>query len=198
MSTKMPTLQTFMTPADEAVFSDLLKAHIPRVKFIDSYIWSAPIPPAYDSMTECCGQPFSNIVIIDESICSVERYTHEFVGAHPGGSGYIGGNVGPGMIQFLRSHEAKYAPGCLRDGRLAASYDSDSEPDMDAFVKSVWKIFKKFALKTYLVNRETEVVSEKPETRFFSGPDAAAKYNGSNGKYLTNNALVYFVAQSSK
>ncbi len=194
----MPTLQTFMTPADEAVFSDLLKAHIPRVKFIDSYIWSSPIPPAYDSMTACCGQPFSNIVIIDESICSVDRYTHEFVGAHPGGSGYIGGKVGPGMIQFLRSHEAQYAPGCLRDGRVAASYDSDTEPDTDAFVKTVWKVLKKFSHKTFLVNRETGVINEKPEARFFAGPDAAAKFDGTDGHYLTNNAFVYFLARPSR
>ncbi|WP_407972031.1 hypothetical protein ACJ51O_31025 [Burkholderia pyrrocinia] len=198
MTNKMPTLQTFMTAVDEAVFSDLLKAHIPSVKFIDSFLWSSPVPPVHDSMAECHGHPFSNIVILDEAICTVERYAREFVGPHPGGGSYMGGNVGPGMIQFLRSREADYAPGSLRDGRLAASYDPNAEPAMDAFVKTVWKIFKKFAAKTYLVNRETGVVSEKPETRFFAGPDAAAKFNGSNGSYLTNNAFVYFVAQSSK
>ena len=198
MTTKMPTLQTFMTPVDEAAFSDLLKAQIPQVKFIDSYIWSSPVPPAYDSMTECNGQPFSDIVILDESICSVERYAREFVGARPGGIGYFGGNVGPGMIQFLRSHEADYAPGCLRDGRLAASYNPDAEPDMDAFVKTVWKVFKKFAHKTFVVNRETGVVNEKPEARFFAGPDAAAKFDGMDGHYLTNNAFFYLVAQPSK
>ncbi|MBN3794298.1 hypothetical protein G3N99_04740 [Burkholderia sp. Ac-20392] len=198
MTNKMPTLQTFMTAADETVFSELLKAHIPSVKFIDSFLWSSPVPPVHDNMAECHGHPFSNVVIIDESICTVERYAREYVAPHPGGGSYMGGNVGPGMIQFLRSRDADYAPGSLRDGRLAASYDPSAEPKMDAFVKVVWKIFKKFALKTYLVNRETGVVSEKPETRFFSGPDAAAKFNGSNESYLTNNALVYFVAQSSK
>ncbi|KVQ28473.1 hypothetical protein WK01_16115 [Burkholderia cepacia] len=198
MTTKMPTVQTFMTDVDEAVFSGLLKAHIPSVKFIDSFLWSSSVPPAHDSMAECRGHPFSNVVILDGTICTVERYAREFVGPHPGGGSYIGGNVGPGMIQFLRSREADYASGSLRDGRMTASYDPSAEPAVDAFVKVVWKIFKKFAQKTYLVNCETGVVSEKPETRFFAWPDAAAKFNGSNGSYLTNSAFVYFVAESVK
>ncbi|VWB70678.1 hypothetical protein BLA6993_03322 [Burkholderia lata] len=198
MTIKMQTLQTFMTSVDEAVFSDLLKAHIPHVKLIDSYIWSSPIPPVHDSMAECHGQPFSDVVILDEAICTVERYTREFVAPHPGGSGYIGSMEGPRAIQFLRSHEAKYAPGSLRDGRLAASYDPETDEATDEFVKTVWKIFKKFAVKTYLIDRETGAVREKPETRFFAGPDAAAMFDGSNANYLTNNTLAYFVAKSSK
>ncbi|WP_075123139.1 hypothetical protein [Burkholderia paludis] len=198
MTAKMPTLQTFMTSIDEEVFSDLLKVHIPRVKFIDSYIWDSPVPPVYDSMSECQGQPFSDIVILDEAICTVERYKREFVAPHPGGSGYIGSMEGPGAIQFLRSHEAKYAPGSLRDGRLAASYAPDVDQATDEFVKTVWRVFKKFALKTFLLDRETGTVRENPETRFFAGPNAAAMFDGSNGNYLTNNTLAYFVAKSSK
>ncbi len=198
LAIKMPTLQIFMTIADESVFSDLLKVHIPSVKFVDSFLWSSPIPPVYDSMVECCGHPFSNVVIIDETICTVERYTREFVGPHPGGGSYLGGNVGPGMIQLQRSRKADYAPGSLRDGRLAASYDPNAEQAMDVFVKTVWKVFKKFAYKTYLVDRATGTVSENAEPRFFAGPDAAVQFSGSNGNYLTNNAFAYFVARSSK
>ncbi|WP_240202634.1 MULTISPECIES: hypothetical protein [Burkholderia] len=194
----MPTLQTFMTRVDEAVFSDLLRAHIPHVKFIDSYIWNSPVPPVHHSMSECSGQPFSDVVILDEAICTVERYTHEFVAPHPSGSGYIGSMEGPGAIQFLRSREAKYAPGSLRDGRLAASYDPELDEATDRFVKMVWKIFKKFAMKTFLIDRETGAVRGKPETRFFAGPDAAVMFDGSKGNYLTNNTLAYFVAKSSK
>ncbi|QVN21007.1 hypothetical protein [Burkholderia pyrrocinia] len=198
MTTKMPTLQTFMTNADEAAFSDFLKTHIPSVKFIDSYIWNSPVPPAYNSMTECHGQPFSNIVIINEEICSVERYAREFIAPHPGGSGYMGSMEGPGAIQFLRSREADYAPECLRDGRLAASYDPAIDPATDVFVKMTWNVFKKFAHKTFVVNRETGVVNEKPESRFFAEPDAAAKFDGMHGHYLTNNAFFYLVAKSPK
>ncbi|WP_155630518.1 hypothetical protein [Burkholderia cepacia] len=128
----------------------------------------------------------------------MERYTREFVSPHPGESGYIGSMEGPGAIQFLRSHEAKYAPGSLRDGRLAASYDPDLDPATDEFVKTVWRIFKKFSLKTFLLDRETGTVIERPEIRFFAGPNAAAMFDGSIGNYLTNNTLAYFVAKSSK
>ncbi|HDR9483819.1 hypothetical protein BLA13014_00734 [Burkholderia aenigmatica] len=198
MIAKMPTLQTFMTRVDEAAFSDLLRAHIPHVKFIDSYIWNSRVPPVHHSMSECSGQLFSDVVILDEAICTVERYTREFVAPHPSGSGYIGSMEGPGAIQFLRSREAKYAPGSLRDGRLAASYDPKFDETTDRFVKTVWKIFKKFSMKTFLIDRETGAVRDKPETRFFAGPDAAVMFDGSKGNYLTNNTLAYFVAKSSK
>ena len=198
LTTKVSTFQIFMTSVDEEVFSDLLKSHIHCIKFIDSYIWNSPVPPVHDSMSECYGQPFSDIVILDEAICTVERYTREFVSPHPGGSGYIGSMEGPGAIQFLRSHEAKYAPGSLRDGRLVASYDPDLDPATDELVKTVWRVFKQFSLKTFLLDRETGTVRERPETRFFAGPNAAAMFDGSNGNYLTNNTLAYFVAKSSK
>lgn len=81
---------------------------------------------------------------------------------------------------------------------MAASYDPEVDPATATFVKMVWKLFKEFSCKTLLVNRETGEVNEKPEKRFFAGPDAAKRFDGSNGHYLTNNAFVYFVAQSSK
>lgn len=43
------------------------------------------------------------------------------------------------MIQFLRSREADYARGSLRDGRLAASYDPNADQAMDVFIKTVWE-----------------------------------------------------------
>lgn len=55
LTTKVPTFQVFMTSVDEEVFYGLLKAHIPFVKFIDSYIWNSPVPPVHDSMSECRG-----------------------------------------------------------------------------------------------------------------------------------------------
>ncbi|CAB3962286.1 MULTISPECIES: hypothetical protein [Burkholderia] len=66
------------------------------------------------------------------------------------------------------------------------------------FVEPVWKVLKKFSHKTFVVNRETGVTNEKPEIRFFSGPDAAAKFDGTDGHYLTNNAFFYLLAQPSK
>lgn len=197
MANKMPTIQTFMTDFDERKFSEILRGSIPTVKFVDSFIWKSSIPPVYDNMDQCRGQEFSNIVIIDESVCSVDRYAREFVVPHPSGSGYIGSMEGPGAIQFLRSREADYAPGCLRDGRLAASYDPDLDPATDVFVKTVWKLFKKFARKTYVIDPKTGVVNEKPEARFLAGPDAAEKFTGIDGHYLTNNAFLYLVAQHS-
>ena len=97
---------------------------------------------------------------------SVERYAREFIAPHPDGAGYMGSIEGPEAIQFLRSREADYAPGCLRDGRFAASYDPGIDPATDAFVKMTWNVFKKFAHRTFVVNRETGLVNEKREPRF--------------------------------
>lgn len=118
MTIELPALQTFITDVDEAAFSDLLKSHFPRIKFIDSYIWNSPIPPVHDSMSACHGRAFSDVVIINEAICTVDRYAREFVVVHPSGSDYMGSMEGPGAIQFLRSKKANYAPGCLQDGRI--------------------------------------------------------------------------------
>ncbi|WP_407972034.1 hypothetical protein ACJ51O_31040 [Burkholderia pyrrocinia] len=84
-----------MTSVDEAALSDLLRMYIPRIKFIDSFLWGSSAPPVYDAMVECHGHPFSNIVIIDEAICTVERYAREFVGSHTGGGSYMGGMLDP-------------------------------------------------------------------------------------------------------
>lgn len=195
MTSKVLSIETFLTSIDEHTFSMLLKEHVPKVKFIESFVWNTPNPPVYDSMAECCNNKFSDVVIIDTSIVSIEEYKNTRIIPHPSGQGYMGSNVGNGVIQFLRSRLGRYVENCLGNGRLAASYNSEYQPKTDQFVKTVWKLVRKNALKVYLIDRETGKVSEKPESRFFAFPDAAAKFNGTNGQYLTCGALTFFVAK---
>ena len=103
--------------------------------------------------------------------------------------------VGEGLVRFSCSELADYDTESLRNGRITASYDEVKEPETDKFVKAVWKIFKKGAKKVYLINRETGQIADKPETRFFAWPNAAKKFNGQDGHYLTNHAFAYFVAK---
>ena len=192
---KLPALEIFMTAMDAVEFSKVLKDQIQSVKFITQYIWPDLNIPISDVLDMEIAKNI-NFCIINTDILSIEDYKKKYVIHYPE-SNYDGSMVGEGLIGFSCSELADYAPGSLRDGQLIASYDVVKQPETDKFVKAVWKIFKKGAKKVYLINRETGQIADKPETRFFAWPDAAKKYNGENGHYLTNHAFAYFVAKDS-
>lgn len=192
---KLPALEIFMTAVDAVEFSKVLKDQIESVKFITQYIWPDLNIPISDVLDMEIAKNI-NFCIINTDILSIEDYKKKYVIHYPE-SNYDGSMVGEGLIGFSCSELADYAPGSLRDGQLIASYDVVKQPETDKFVKAVWKIFKKGAKKVYLINRETGQIADKPETRFFAWPDAAKKYNGENGHYLTNHAFAYFVAKDS-
>lgn len=192
---KLPALEIFMTAVDAVEFSKILKDQIESVKFITQYIWPDLNIPISDVLDMEIAKNI-NFCIINTDILSIEDYKKKYVIHYPE-SNYDGSMVGEGLIGFSCSELADYAPGSLRDGQLIASYDVVKQPETDKFVKAVWKIFKKGAKKVYLINRETGQIADKPETRFFAWPDAAKKYNGENGHYLTNHAFAYFVAKDS-
>ena len=190
---KLPALEIFMTAVDAVEFSKVLKDQIESVKFITQYIWPDLNIPISDVLDMEIAKNI-NFSIINTDILSIERYKKECVTHYPG-CGYNGDIAGEGLVRFSCSKLAGYAPGSLRNGRLTATYDLVKEPETDKFVKAVWKIFKKGAKKVYLINRETGQIADKPETRFFAWPDAAKKFNGEDGHYLTNHAFAYFVAK---
>jgi hypothetical protein len=139
----------------------LARINIPSVKFIKQDIWPDRNIPVFDRLDVEVAEN-SDFSIIDTNLLSIERFKNEYVAPHPVGSGYMGGWVGEGLIQFLGSSNASYAPDCLRNGRLAASYDPIEDPETDKFVKMVWKLFKKGAKKLYFIDRETGKIREKP------------------------------------
>ena len=190
---KLPALEIFMTAVDAVEFSKVLKDQIQSVKFITQYIWpdlNIPISDVLD-MDIAKNIDFS---IINTDILSIEDYKKKYVTHYPGHC-FNGAVAGDGIVYFACSRIPGYAPGSLRNGQLTATYDLLKQPKTDKFVKAVWKIFKKGAKKVYLINRETGQIADKPETRFFAWPDAAKKFNGENGHYLTNHAFAYFVAK---
>lgn len=205
MANKMSVIETFMTLTDEDNFSRLLRKELPEVGFIDIFNWSAADPVFRDSLANCNGfskslelpisKQASYAAILHTGIVSIEEYKEVLVSPHPTGIGYEGVIIGSGLIQFIGAAEADFAENCLQNGRLAASYDSDFDKKTAEFVKVVWKVFKKNAVRLYWVNQETGELNEKPESRFFAWPDAAEKYDGSHGNYLANHAFAYFVAK---
>ncbi|MBI0037826.1 hypothetical protein H3T61_06265 [Gilliamella sp. B14384H2] len=190
---KLPALEIFMTAVDAVEFSKFLKDQIESVKFITQYRWPDLNIPISDVLDIEIAKNI-DFSIINTDILSIEDYKKKYVIHYPGAN-YDGAMVGEGLVRFSCSTMAGYAPGSLMNGRLTASYDVVKQPETDKFVKAVWKIFKKGAKKVYLINRETGQIADKPETRFFAWPDAAKKFNGENGHYLTNHAFAYFVAK---
>ena len=190
---KLPALEIFMTAVDAVEFSKVLKDQIESVKFITQYRWPDLNIPISDVLDIEIAKNI-DFSIINTDILSIEDYKKKYVIHYPGAN-YDGAMVGEGLVRFSCSTMAGYAPGSLMNGRLTASYDVVKQPETDKFVKAVWKIFKKGAKKVYLINRETGQIADKPETRFFAWPNAAKKFNGENGHYLTNHAFAYFVAK---
>lgn len=194
MTSKLKSMKIFMTDSDEILFTNLLKEQRPQIKFIEYFVWNTPNPPVYDSLAECCNNKSSYVIIIDTSIVSVDEYKEKRIFPHPAGEGYLGSQVGEGLIQFLHSREGSYVSNCLGNGTLAASYNSEYQPETDIFVKTVWKTIKKNALKVYALDKEKGSIADKPEG-FYAFPDAATKYNGTHDKYLTSSALHFCIAR---
>ena len=191
---KLPTLQIFMTAVDVVEFSKVLKDQIESVKFITQGIWPDRNIPIFDILDMETAKNI-HFCIINTDILSIENYKKNYVGHYPNSTDYRNAVVGEGLVGFSCSRIADYNISSLMNGWLTASYDLLEEPETDKFVKAVWKIYKKGAKKVYLINRETGQIEDKPETRFFAWPDAAKKFNGENGHYLTNHAFAYFVAK---
>ncbi|MEQ4624047.1 hypothetical protein [Providencia manganoxydans] len=193
---KMPTIQVFMTKKDEDNFSRLLKDSINGIEFIDIYNWNTNSPQVRESLSLCYEKVFSAAAILNTNITSLDDYKDNYVFRNQSDNGYTGSFVGKGLIQFLHSKDGECVEGCLKDGRLSASYNPTEDPETDAFVKAVWKIFKKGAKKVYAINRETgELYRDKPETRYFAWPDAAKIYDGTDGRYLTATAFNFYIAK---
>lgn len=194
MPNRTPTLLAFMTKSDEEQFSQRLSALFPDVTFIDSGDWQEPVPQLKNSLSEC-GSSSPQHAIWNRSILDGSEYRKSYVFRVLGSNAHFGATVGPGLIQYLPSRMADYDPPCLRHGRLSASYDPKADPRTDQFVKTAFRVLKKGAKKVYLVDRATGKISQRPEAGLIALPDAAKRFNGENGRYLTHHAHAFFVAE---
>lgn len=187
----MAQLLLFMTPADEREYSAQLRTRFPQLAFIDGALWQALPPPVTHDIADGSSMI---VLLLNQAIVSFEEYTGRFTKPHPSGSGYMGGQVGPGLVQFWKSTNPKAAPTHLQNGRVAASYDS-SESETDAFVKAVWSITRKGARQVFAIDRATGAISDRPDPKFLAWPDAAERYNGEGERYLAHTVAHFFVAR---
>lgn len=197
---KMSQLRPFMTENDEEEFSVLLRLNFPEIKFICNSVWKTPEPPIRHLINQCeiWNGRRPNVILLNESILSLDNYKHKYIREHLGGGGYYqGAAIGKGMIQFFPSEYDYYAEGCLSDGSLSSSYIPGEEPETGNYIKLVWKLFKSRAIRVYQINRETGEVSSKPDSGLYAWPDAASKFDGKNNHYLAASALDFFIPATS-
>lgn len=197
---KMSQIRSFMTEKDEEDFSVLLRAHIPEIKFICDFVWKSPEPPIRYLINQCeiWNGRRPNVILLNESILSLDKYKREYIREHLGGGGYYqGATIGEGMIQFEPSEYDYYAKGCLSCGGLVSSYRSEETPETGKYIKLVWKLFKSRAIRVYQINRETGEVSSKSDSGLYAWPDAASKFDGKDNHYLAASALDFFIPATS-
>src|SRR5260221_12096490 len=116
MATKMPTIETFMTKEDERSFSKLITERFPDVTIIDKFIWPTPVPVVHGSIADCSS---SSVAILKTGITSLDFFSKNWIRRREESNGYEGAGIGPGIIEYLRSEDADYDPGSLRNGRLS-------------------------------------------------------------------------------
>lgn len=195
MPIKMPTLLTFFTKSDEEHFSRKLSALLPDVAFIDIGDWQSTTPQLKESLSDCDGSSPQH-AIWNRSILDESEYRRKFVFPELNGKSYFGATVGPGLIQYIPSQVAGYDPSCLRHGRFSASYDPKADPATDQFVKTAFQLLRNGGKKVHWVDRGTgQKISERPAAGFIAWPDAASRFNGEDGKYLTHHAQAFLVPE---
>jgi hypothetical protein len=194
MTMKLPQIQTFMVQEDEREFSKAIRNMLPGIVFADQLFLKNPSDlNIHDSISDC-SSPIG-VTLLNTQILSLEDFSRKYVLKNKWHDYYEVEPVGHGLIQYLRSQTCDFKHQGLSNGRLAASYDLEKQPEMDFYVKSVFKIFKKTAVKLYYLNPETWQINEKPETRFFAWPGAIKHYDGVDGKYLIGHAQAYFTSR---
>ncbi|HEY0035516.1 MAG TPA: hypothetical protein VGB66_02450 [Longimicrobium sp.] len=190
MQSKMGQILTFMTVTDERNFSLRLKERFPKITFVDSPIWDTLPPPTKPTIADCAS---TMVVVLNEEFVSFAEYCSRMVVRHPSGQGYMGAQVGSGLIQCLRPGVVQNGT-YLKDGRLAFSYPK-SDAEMAEFVKGVWGILRKGGRKVYQTYPATGTTNDKPVAGLIAWPDAAARFNGDDGRYLIQAAETFLVAR---
>jgi hypothetical protein len=196
MSLKMPTIQTFMIEEDERKFSEIIKENFPEVVFVDIYHWPDPEPRIYDSIADCSSS--ISVALLNTNIVTIEEYRSRYVMKSKWHDYYEAMNIGCGLIQYLRSRPWNQNHNGLQDGRLAASYDPDKRPKTDAYVKAIYKLFRKGGVKLYFMNPETWEIQKKPNAKFFAWPEAVKQYDCVNEQFLINNNFAYLTSKHER
>jgi len=187
----MPIIHTFMTEADERAFSQALLDRHPDVMIMDALPWQTRWPVIRASIAECSS---SSVFLLKTEIKSIDFYVDNWIGRRGGSDGYGFQGMGflPGLIEIQRSMKDGPDPASLMDGWLSATFD-DGDCQTEAYLRDVRDLLRRDAVQLFLLDIATGACSDRPERTFLAWPDAAKRYDGSNGCHLKTPAGACFL-----
>lgn len=151
----------FFTPADEEMFSELIRQQVPDLCWLDGSKWPSPEPPVRKSPSECQ----KNVIYlwspsVHRKLMSKERPS--------------GGFQGPGNVVVVMLDRCGMRDGFLQNGAVNIGYDEE-DIGMAEFVKVIWKALrsmKSATLTSYDPSGETALHSGISDC--IVGPDATS------------------------
>lgn len=180
-----------MTREDERAFSRLLLDRLPDVVIIDGDVFPTAEPVIRASIAECSSL---TVCLLKTDILSVDFCRQHWIKRREESGDYVFSSLGyaKGQMLLRRRGEDGNDPGSLVDGTLCGTLGNHDE-QTKAYVSTVHDLFRTHAVRLLLIDIQGGVRNDRPETRFMAWPDAARRYDGRNGRYLTNGAGAFFV-----
>jgi len=186
---KLHRLCVFMTPADEAAFSDAVQATLPTVKFVDaSQQPETPTPTFRSSLSECAGP---HVTLVDTSITSESVFHREYVVPHPSGRGWVYAIVGVGLASLVRSRSED---GSLRNGELRASVPTGDIRTAE-YVRELMRVVRAGGMGVFAVDPMSKNTARRAERNFVAWADAASRFGSKDAPLLTNGPTAWFAVE---
>ena len=183
---KLHRLCVFLTPADEAQFSDTIRTSLPAVRFIDASQQPETLAPAFrSSLSECAG---SHVTLVDTSIISESMFHRDYVVRHPSGRGWVYAIVGAGLASLVRSRSDDDG---LRNGELRASVPTGDTRTAE-FVLELMRVVRTGGRGVFAVDPTTKSMAPRAERNFVAWPDAASRFGAKDAPSLTNGPTAWF------
>lgn len=149
---KLHRLCVFMTPADEAQFSDALRTGLPAVRFVDATQQPATAAPTFrDSLGECAGP---HVTLVDTSIISESMFHRDYVVPHPSGRGWVYAIVGAGLASLVRSRSEDDG---LRNGELRASVPAGDTRTAE-YIRELMRVMRTGGTGVFAVDPTTKTL----------------------------------------
>lgn len=183
---KLHRLCVFLTPVDEARFSDAVRTSLPAVRFVDASQQPETRTPTFrSSLSECAGP---HVTLVDTSIISESMFHRDYVVPHPSGRGWVYAIVGAGLASLVR-------PRCeddsLRNGELRASVPAGDTRTAE-YIRELMNLVRIGGTGVFAVDPLTSETARRAEKIFVAWPDAASRFGAKDAPLLTNGPTAWF------
>jgi hypothetical protein len=183
---KLHRLCVFMTPADEAQFSDAVRSRLPAVRFVDATRQpETPAPTFRSSLSECAGP---HVTLVDTSIVSESMFHRDYVVRHPSGRGWVYAIVGAGLASLVRSRSEDDG---LQNGEVRASVPTGDTRTAE-FIRELMRVMRTGGRSVFAVDPMTKDIARRAERNFIAWPDAASRFGAKETPLLTNGPTAWF------